>query len=131
MTAAQILTAVNERRRQAHLEKVPLTKNLIGFLFVSHAELGFDQRMSLTSIMACPGIDLVGLGASALRDIFIEMFCNPRTAVSNPVLKNTGHGGRRSFIVLDEGWLDGSLGFGAEDEDDGAEGFLDAREDIS
>ena len=72
MTAAQILTAVNEGRRQAHVEKVPLTKNLIGLFFVSHAELSFDQRMSLTSIMAHRGIDLVGLDAGTLRDIFIE-----------------------------------------------------------
>ena len=35
-----------------------------------------------------------------------------------------------SFIVIDEGELDGSFGFWAEDEDDGAEGFLEAREDI-
>ena len=124
-----VLTAVNERRRQAHVEKVPLTKNLIGLLFVSHAELSFDQRMSLTSIMAHRGIDLVGLDAGALRDIFIEMFCNPRTAVDNPLLNNTGHGGRRSFIVIDEGELDGA-GFWAEDEDDGAEGFLNAHEDV-
>ncbi|CAE7453065.1 unnamed protein product, partial [Symbiodinium pilosum] len=129
MTAAQILTAVNERRRQAHFEKVPLTKNLIGLLFVSHAELSFDQRMSLTSIMAHRGIDLVGLDAGTLRDMFIEMFCNSRTVVDNPLLNNTGHGGARSFIVIDEGELDGSFGFWAEDEDDGAEGFLDAHED--
>ena len=45
------------------MEKVPLTKNLIGLLFVSHAELSFDQRMLLTSIMAHRGIDLVGLDA--------------------------------------------------------------------
>ena len=64
MTAAQLLTAANERRRQAHMEKVPLTKNLIGLLLVSHAELSFDQRMSLTSIMAHCGIDLVGLDAA-------------------------------------------------------------------
>ena len=38
MSATQILTAVNERR-QAHMQKVPLTKNLIGLLFVPHAEL--------------------------------------------------------------------------------------------
>ena len=130
MTAAQILTAVNERRRQAHMEKVPLTKNLIGLLFVSRAELSFDHRMSLTSIMAHRGIDLVGLDAGTLGDIFIEMFCNPRTAVDNPLLNNTGHGGRRSFIVMDEGELDGSFGCWAEDDDDGAEGFLDAHEDI-
>ena len=130
MMAAQILTAVNERRRQAHMEKAPLTKNLIGLPFVSHAELSLDQRMSLTSIMAHRGIDLVGLDAGTLRDIFIEMFRNPRTAVDNPLLNNTGHGGRRSFIVMDEGELDGSFGFWAEDENNGAEGFLDAHEDI-
>ena len=130
MTAAQILTAVNERRRQAHMEKVPLRKNLIGLLLVSHAKLSFDQRMSLASIMAHRGIDLVGLDAGTLRDIFIEMVCNPRTAVDNPLLNNTGHCGRRSFIVIDEGELDGSFGFWAEDEDDGAEGFLDGHEDI-
>ena len=127
MTAAQILTAVNTRRRQVHMEKVPLRKNLVGLLVVSHAELSFDQRMSLTSIMAHRGIDLVGLDAGTLRDIFLEMFCNPRTAVGN---HNTGHGSRRSFIVMDEGELDGSFCFWAEDEDDGAEGFLDAHEDI-
>ena len=80
--------------------------------------------------MAHRGIDLVGLDAGTLRDMFIEMFCNSRTAVDNPLLNNTGRGGRRSFIVTDEGELDGSFGFWTEDEDDGAEGFLDAHEDI-
>ena len=37
-SATQILTAVNERRRAAHMQKVPLTKSLIGPLSVSHAE---------------------------------------------------------------------------------------------
>ena len=63
------MTAVNERRPQAHMQKVPLTKNLIGLLFVSHAQLSFANRMSLTSILAHRGIDLVGLDAGALRDI--------------------------------------------------------------
>ena len=44
MSATQFLTAVNERRRQAHMQKVPLTKNLIGLRFVSHAELSFYLR---------------------------------------------------------------------------------------
>ena len=37
---------------------------------------------------------------------------------------------RRSFLVLDEGELDGTSGYWAEDEDDGAEGFLEALEDV-
>ena len=37
---------------------------------------------------------------------------------------------RRSFLVLDEGELEGTTGYWAEDEDDGAEGFLEALEDV-
>ena len=39
-------------------------------------------------------------------------------------------GGRRSFLVLDEGELDGTFGYWAEDEEDGTEGFLDALDDV-
>ena len=41
MTPTQFLTAASERRRQAHMAKVPLTKYLKGLRFVSHAELSF------------------------------------------------------------------------------------------
>ena len=37
---------------------------------------------------------------------------------------------RRSFLVLDEGDLEGTDGYWAEDDEDGAEGFLDALEDV-
>ena len=46
------------------------------------------------------------------------MFRNPKTATSNLLLNNAGHGGRRSFIVMDVGELDESLGYWAEDGDD-------------
>ena len=69
MSATQIMTAVNERRPQPRMQKVPLTKNLIELLFVPHAQLSFANRMSLTSVMAHRGIDLVGLDAGASRDI--------------------------------------------------------------
>ena len=42
---------------------------------------------------------------------------NSKTAVDNPLLNNAGHGGRSSFIVIDEGELDGSFGFWAENEE--------------
>ncbi|CAE7249761.1 unnamed protein product [Symbiodinium sp. KB8] len=41
----------------------------------------------------------------------------------------TGNAGRRTFLVLDEGYLDNSAGFWVEDEEDGAEGFLELEED--
>ena len=36
---------------------------------------------------------------------------------------------RRSFLVLEEGELEGTSGYWAEKNEDGAEGFLDALED--
>ena len=38
---------------------------------------------------------------------------------------------RRSFLVLEEGKIDGTTSYWAEDEDDGAEGFLEALEYVS
>ena len=65
-----------------------------------------------------------------LREVFIEFFCTVKTAVDNPMMNPSGSGGRRAFLVLDEVELEGNFGYWAEDEEDGAEGFLDALEDI-
>ena len=62
--------------------------------------------------------------------MFLEMFWTVETAVDNPMMDPSGSGGRRAFLVLEEGDLDGSFGYCAEDEEDGAEGFLDALEDV-
>ena len=51
-----------------------------------------------------------------------------KTAVDNPMMNPSGAGGRRAFLVFQEGDLDGNFGYWAEDEEDGAEGFLDALE---
>ena len=53
--------------------------------------------------------------------------------MENPLLAPSGHAGRKSFLVLDEGYLDNSAGFWVEDDEapdeDGAEGFLELDED--
>ena len=65
-----------------------------------------------------------------LRDLFLDMFCTTKTAVDNPMMQPSGIGQRRSFLVLEEGELEGNDGYGAEDDEEGAEGFLDALEDV-
>ena len=45
-------------------------------------------------------------------------------------MQPSGIGQRRSFLVLAEGELEGTDGYWAEDDEDGAEGFLDALEDV-
>ena len=93
---------------------------------LSFVDLSQDQRNTLTSLMTHRGRVLQQYTTTELRTVFIEMFCTTKTSVDNPLMQPTGAGGRRSFLVLDEGELDGTFGYWAEDEEDGTEGFLDA-----
>ena len=108
----------------------PLGDNLLALIFVSLADLMQDQRNTLTSIMTHRGRTLDQYNVQELRHFFLEMFCTTKTAVGNPMMQPSGIGQRRSFLVLDEGELEGTDGYWAEDDDDGAEGFLDAIEDV-
>ena len=115
--------------KQAHRDLFPLSPNLIALIFISTADLSQDQRQSLTSIMRHRNRTMDQYRVGELRETFIEMFCTVKTAVDNPHRMNpSGSGGRRAFLVLEEGDLDGSPGY--QDEEDGAEGFLDALEDV-
>ena len=116
--------------RQQHRDLFPLSPNLIALIFISTADLSQDQRQSLTSIMTHRNRTMDQYRVGELRETFIEMFCTVKTAVDNPMMNPSGSGGRRAFLVIEEGDLDGSFGYWAEDEADGAEGFLDALEDV-
>ena len=102
----------------------------MALIFISTADLSQDQRQSLTSIMTHRNRTMDQYRVGELRETFIEMFCTVKTAVGNPMMNPSESGGRRAFLVLEEGDLDGSFGYWAEDEEDGAEGFLDALEDV-
>ena len=116
--------------KQAHRDLFPLSPNLIALIFISTADLSQDQRQSLTSIMTHRNRTMDQYRVQELREVFIELFCTVKTAVDNPMMNPSGSGGRRAFFLLDEGELEGNLGYWAEDEEDGAEGFLDASEDV-
>ena len=108
----------------------PLRDNLLALIFVSLADLTQDQRNTLTSIMTHRGRTLDQYNVQELRDLFLGMFCTTKTAVNNPMMQPSGIGQRRSFLVPEEGELEETDGYWVEDDEDGAEGFLDALEDV-
>ena len=126
----EIMQNVNGSMRILHQNDFPLGENLIALLMLSLADLSQDQRNTLTSLMTHRGRVLQQYTTTELRTVFIEMFCTTKTSVDNPLMQPTGAGGRRSFLVLDEGELNGTYGYWAEDEEDGTEGFLDALDDV-
>ena len=120
----------NRARRQQHRTHFPLTDNMLALIFVTLADLSQDQRNTLTSIMTHRNRQLSEYRITELRDLFMEMFYTTRTAVDNPLMQPSNAAQRRSFLVTDEGELEGTDGYWAEDEEDGAEGFLEANEDV-
>ena len=121
---------LNENRRAQQRIAFPLGDTLPALIFVSLADLTQDRRNTLTSIIAHRGRTLDQYNVQELRDLFQEMFCTTKTAVDNPMMQPSGIGPRRSFFVLEDGELEGTDGYRAEDDEDAAEGFLDALEDV-
>ena len=119
----------NNRLKDQHARTIPITPNLVALIFVSLSDLTQDQRQVLTSLMAHRNRVLADYNTAELREVYLEIFCTTKTTVDNPLLAPSGHGGRKTFLVIEEGHLDGSEGYWVEDEDDGAEGFLEADED--
>ena len=126
----QVLVQLHNARRQQQRQAPPLSDNLSALIFVSLADLTQDQRNTQASIMTHRGRTLAQYNVQELRDLFLEMFCATRTAVYNPMMQPSGMAQRRSFLVLEEGEIDGTTGYWVEDEDDGAGGFLEALENV-
>ena len=114
----------NNRLKDQHARTIPITPNLVALIFVSLSDLTQDQRQVLTSLMAHRNRVLADYNTAELREVYLEIFCTTKTTVDNPLLAPSGHGGRKTFLVIEEGYLDGSEGYWVEDE-----GFLEADED--
>ena len=131
ITAEDAVLRTNERLKRQRSLTIPITASLIALMFVSLADLTQNQRQILTSLMAHPNRPLADYRIEELREVYLEVFCTTRTSVENPLLAPSGNAGRKSFLIIEEGYLDQHEGFWVEDEDDGGEGFLELDEDDS
>ena len=129
ITKDDAMERANERLRDQHARTIPITANLVALIFVSLSDLTQDQRQLLTSLMAHRNRVLADYRMNELLEVYLEIFCTTKTSVDNPLLAPSGHGGRKTFLVIEEGYLDNQEGYWVEDEEDGAEGFLEADED--
>ena len=120
ITPEEAVNRANDRLRDQHARTIPITANLVALIFVSLSDLTQDQREVLTSLMAHR--------LAELREVYLEIFCLTKTTVDNPLLALSGHDGRKTFLVIDEVYLDNHEGYWVEDEEDGAEGLVEADE---
>ena len=78
--------------------------------------------------MALRGLRITDYTYDVVREVFIELFCAPRSSLDNPNLRSSPT--TRSFCVLEDGDMDGVAGYWVEDEDTAELGFLPEWEDV-
>ena len=106
-----------------------ITANLVALIFVSLSDLTQDQRQVLTSLMAHRNRVLADYRMNELREVYLEIFCTTRTSVDNPLsLPQVTVAGKPSWLLKRATWTI-KRAIWVEDEEDGAEGFLEADED--
>ena len=131
LSQADIDTALqghNKQLRQAHQDRFPINDNLFALITTCLADLHEVMRERMSSTLAMRGISIEAYTFDIIREVFLELFCNPKSSLENPNLRTAGTS--RSFCVIEDGDMDGVTGFWAEDEETGEVGFLPDLEDV-
>ena len=124
----EALERYNRNNRENHRQLFPLSDNLYALIFIVLADLSENQRERLTSTLTLRGYDVQTYSFEIVRDLFMELFCAPKSSLDNPNLRTSG--GNRAFCVLEQGELCDEYGYWAEDEETGEVGFLQEMEDV-
>ena len=133
LTAQQVMEVAEQYRgvlRRRHQNAFPLNEHMLALIMVAQADLTEVQRERFASSMSLRGLNVQQYTVQAVRDMFIELFCAPRSSLENPLLGSGPTQGTRSFCIIDEGEMDGVTGYWVEDDESGDVGFLPEFEDM-
>ena len=82
------------------------------------------ERERLTNSSSLQGTDVTADTFEAVRTVFVELFCAPKSSMENPSLRVSGHGSstNRTFIVED--CAEDDFGRWATDEVTGEQSYI-------
>ena len=125
-----VFTQWKAKQIQQHTKNFPLGPNLFALVFIVVSDLSEAQRERLQSTLSLRGIRIEDYDFSIVKDVFLELFCAPKSSLDNPSLRVSGQGThQRSFCVLEDGTLEGTSGYWVQDDETGQEGFVGEFED--
>ena len=81
ITPEAAMERANDRLRDQHARKIPITANLVALIFVSLSDLTQDQGQVLTSLMThrnrvlARSRVLADYRLNELREVYLEIFC--------------------------------------------------------
>ena len=86
-----------------HERPFPFSDNLTTLMCIAVSDLSEAQRERLTSSLSLQGMNVTVYTLEAVKTVFLELFCSPKSSMENPSLRVSRHGGStsRTFIVED------------------------------
>ena len=86
-----------------HGRLFPICDNLTTLVFSVAGDLNEAQRESLTRTHSLRGMSVPAYTLEAVKTVFMDLICTPKSSMENPLLRVSRHGGStgRTFIVED------------------------------
>ena len=101
-----------------HEALLPFSDTLTTLMLTVASDLSEAQRERLTGSLCLQGVEVTAQNFEAVRTVFVELFCTPKSSMENPSLR-----GNKSGIAED--FIEDELGQWAADEVTGEQGYID------
>ena len=94
-------------------------------MFIVAGDLNDAQRGRLTSSLSFQGMNVTDYKLEAVKTVFVDLFCSPKSSMENPSLRVSGHGGSTSRTFIVEDYPEDEYGQWATDEATVEQGWID------
>ena len=115
----------NATQVAAHERLFPSSDNLTTLMFTVACDLSEAQRERLTSSLSPQGVDVTAYTYKAVRAVFVDLFCTPKSSMENPSFRVNKHTGSTSRTFIAEDFVEDEFGLWATDEATGEQGYVD------
>ena len=115
----------NATQVSIHEQLFPLSDNLTTLMCIDASDLSEAQRNRLTSSLSLLGMNVLAYTFEAVRTVFLELFCTPKSSTENPSLHVSEHGGSLNRTFVAEDCSEDDFGQWATDEITPEQGYID------
>ena len=131
------MSSMNETRRQnqyhadvvrelaAHVRLFPFSDSLTTLMFIVASDFSEAQREGLTTSLTVQGLNFLVYTFEAVKTVFVEFFCKPKSSMGDPSLRVNRDGSQTSRTFIVEEYFEDEFGQWAIDEVTGEQGYID------
>ena len=101
-----------------HEALFPFSDSLTTLMLTVASDLSEAQRERLTGSLSLQGVEVTAETFEAVRTVFVELFCTPKSSMENPSLRGNQSGSAEDFT-------EDELGRWATDDVTGEQGYVD------